>query len=255
MRPADNWQLKIVRLKNKGMNLATEFIDSIFQLFYPKSCACCGTPLIENEHSICLYCILDLPYTDFHLYISNSLARQFWGIIELDAAAACFHFNKGGKVQHLLHQVKYKHNQNAAYFIGELYGNILSKNKTFNEIELIVPVPIHAKKEKIRGYNQAERFASGLASSLKKPVLSKVLFRENQGVSQTFKNREERYQSLSGQFSLSTDLKYLSLLSNCKVLLVDDVITSGSTLVHCAKLLQSKNCQVSIAAIAYTGTG
>lgn len=230
-------------------NYLYELGSSLVHLFFPPACASCNKPLLYEEDSVCLHCLLSLPYTNFHQYDDNALARQFWGLDKIEAAAACFYFNKNSKVQNLLHQVKYQRNKNAAVFLGRMYGNQL-KTSSFSTCDFIIPIPLHPVKLKKRGYNQSELFAAGLAETMGIPLLSNVLIRVKQGESQTFKSRKDRFNMLKGVFEIT-------YIPACKsgiiphLLLVDDVITSGATLETCANLFLSKNFNVSLLSIAY----
>ena len=230
-------------------NYLHELGNSLVHLFFPPACASCNKPLLYEEDSVCLHCLLSLPYTNFHQYDDNALARQFWGLDKIEAAAACFYFNKNSKVQNLLHQVKYQRNKNAAVFLGRMYGMQL-KTSSFSTCDFIIPIPLHPVKLKKRGYNQSELFASGLAETMGIPLLTNVLIRVKQGESQTLKSRKERFNMLEGAFEISHIPSNESGIIP-HLLLVDDVITSGATLETCANLFLSKNFNVSLLSIAY----
>lgn len=230
-------------------NYLHELSNSLLHLLLPPACASCNQPLLFEEESVCLHCLLSLPYTNFHQYSDNALARQFWGIDKIESAAACFYFKKNSKVQNLLHQLKYQRNKNAAVFLGRMYGSQL-KTSSFNTCDLIIPIPLHPIKLKQRGYNQSELFANGLAESMGIPLLRNALIRVKQGKSQTLKSRKERFYMLQGAFEISHIPSNESGTPQ-HILLVDDVITSGATLETCAKLFLLKKFKVSLLSIAY----
>lgn len=181
---------------------------------------------MSNEECLCADCNSNLPLTDFHLTEHNPVASQFFGKIDFKAAASCYYFTKGGKVQHLVHQFKYKGFKEIGLYVGKEYGLKLKESFLFNDLDLIVPVPLHPKREKARGYNQAEWFAKGLSLSLNLEVRKDILKRIAVSESQTRKSRYKRWENVSEIFSLGD----ITDIQNKHLLLVDDVITTGSTL-------------------------
>jgi len=207
----------------------------------------CGKPLFQYENCVCSICLHHLPQTDFHLYIDNPVARLFWGKVHINSAASFLYFNKGGKVQHLIHQLKYKNQKQVGTFLGALYGTYLKNSQFFNSIDIIVPVPLHPKKQRQRGYNQSDFFAMGLAESMNIFVDKTTLHRTYASESQTKKNRYNRYQNVCSIFGI----KDIITLSGKHVLLVDDVITTGSTIESCVSTLQHiPDIKISVASIA-----
>jgi ComF family protein len=230
------------------MNAVKTYAEDFFSLFFPQLCSGCGKNLLKGELVICTDCIYHLPYTNFHLDPDNAVARQLWGRIPFQAAYAYLHFQKGLRVQSLLHQLKYNNKPEVGLKLGELYGIQLSKAVTeINSISAIIPVPLHPAKEKKRGYNQSECFARGLSKSLNIPLntnLKRKIFTDTQ----TKKSRFVRYENMQDVFVVD-DCKPLE---NAHVLLVDDVITTGATLEACAlELLKVNGIQLSIATIAF----
>jgi len=223
-------------------------LNDFISLIFPQVCASCGNSLYKNEHTICTYCIYHLPKTNFHLHNDNPIAKIFWGRINIHSAAAYYGFNKGGKVQHLIHQLKYKGQKEVGFAIGKLYGFDLKKSADFNTVDTIIPVPLHPKKIKKRGYNQSESFAEGLANSMEVNADFKTLYRAHESETQTRKSRFSRWQNEASIFQL----KELKSLEGKHVLLVDDVVTTGATLEACAQtLMQIPGIKISIATIAF----
>ncbi len=224
------------------------WLNSLLGLFYPKQCAACGLKISE-QLIICINCEQNLPFTDFHLQSDNVVAKQFWGRAPIEAAAACFYFTKGSKIQHLIHQLKYKGNQQVGEFIGNLYGQKLKKS-VFNKVDMIIPVPLHLKKIKKRGYNQSTCFAKGLSMALQKPVEEQAVIRKSFTETQTKKSRWNRWLNVSEAFEVIDKEK----LQEKNILLVDDVITTGATMeALVSKLSQSVHAQFYVASIAYAG--
>ncbi len=223
-------------------------LNDFISLIFPQVCVSCGNSLYKNEHTLCTYCVYHLPKTNFHLQKDNPIAKIFWGRINIHAAAAFYGFNKGGRVQRLIHQLKYKGRKEVGFAVGKLYGYELKKSEQFKTVNAIVPVPLHPKKIKKRGYNQSESFAEGLAASMELEADLKTLFRAHESETQTKKSRFSRWQNVESIFQLN-DLKNLE---GKHVLLVDDVITTGATLEACAQTLQRiPGIRISVATIAY----
>jgi len=223
-------------------------LKDFFALIYPKICAACGKSLFKNEQDICTFCHFHLPKTNFHLDIANPIEKIFWGRINIYSAAAYYKFGKGGKVQHIMHQLKYKGQKELGITIGKFYGYDLKKSERFNSIDIILPVPLHPKKIKKRGYNQSALFAQGLSQSMNVPANFNVLSRSVNSETQTKKSRFSRWQNVETIFELtnSTDLE------GKHILLVDDVITTGATIESCAQTLQQiSDVKISVATIAY----
>ncbi len=226
--------------------------SALFELLFPRTCAICKVQLVAGEEAICIQCLLDLPQTGFHRSVAdNPLQRQFKGRIPVGPVVACYYYFQGGKVQTLLKELKYRGNQEAATALGRLYARNLFELPYFSACDVIVPVPLHASKFRKRGYNQAEVFALGLASGLGLPVDNKSLVRVKRGSSQTVKDRSERYSELQDQFGLSP----LEDWTGLRIILVDDVITSGATIETCARLFLDRGAAVCAVAIAWTSGG
>ncbi len=222
--------------------------NDFIALIFPHICVSCGKSLYKNEHSICTYCAYYLPKTNFHLENDNPIAKIFWGRVPVFSAAAYYGFNKGGKVQHLIHQLKYKGQKHIGVSVGKLYGYELKYCEDFNSVDTIIPVPLHPKRQRKRGYNQSDCFAEGLAESMNVEADYKTLYRAVESETQTKKSRFNRWQNVESIFQLRNPEK----IEGKHILLVDDVITTGATLEACANtLLQVSGVKVSIVAMAY----
>ena len=230
------------------MNLQRNYLADFVSLLFPELCAACRESLVANEHLLCTDCRFNLPYTNFHLQADNIVARQFWGKINIEAAFALFYFNKGGKIQNMLHQLKYNGQQQIGNLLGSIAGAQLAKNEIFNNVDYIIPVPLHKKRFRERGYNQSTRFAEGLADKLNAVVEEGNLVRVKSTETQTHKSRFARFENMQEVFRVINPEK----LKGKHVLLVDDVVTTGSTLEACGEqLLKVEGLKLSIATIAY----
>jgi len=221
-------------------------LNDFFNLIFPKLCSACNQVLLKNEPIICLSCQTKLPKTYYHKDIDNPINKIFWGRVKVEMAASFYLFTAKSKVQSLLHQMKYRNNKNACFFVGQLYGHELKTANYFDQIDYIIPVPLHQKKLKKRGYNQSEWIAKGLCSSLKAPVITTILYRKVDSSTQTKKRRYRRWENVGEIFGV----KNTKLIVNKNILLVDDVITTGATLEACAKMLLPYNCKIYIATIS-----
>ncbi len=224
-----------------------KYLADLIQLFYPKLCFACGKPLMKTEECLCIDCNYNLPQTDFHLAHDNPVTNQFFGKIDIKSATSCYYFSKGGKVQHLVHQFKYMGYKEIGLYVGKGYGLKLRNSFLFQGIDYIVPVPLHPKREKARGYNQAEWFARGLAESMNIGINTKVLRRVIVSETQTNKSRYKRWENVREIFSLGET----NGMENKHLLLVDDVITTGSTIEAAAQVLkQIQGVEISICSMA-----
>jgi ComF family protein len=230
------------------VKLSQTYLADFVSLLFPQLCPACGESLVAGEHTICTDCRYNLPFTNFHLQPDNIVARQFWGKINLQGAYALYYFTKGGKIQELMHHFKYKGMPQIGVLLGNIAGSQLIKSDIFKTTDIIIPVPLHKNRLKQRGYNQSTCFAEGLAQKLDAVVDNANLVRIKSTETQTHKSRFLRFENMQEVFKVINPEK----LVNKHVLLVDDVVTTGSTLEACAiELLKIEGLKLSIATIAY----
>lgn len=218
-------------------------------LFYPKTCNCCERPLLDREKVICTSCLHQLPLTNYQPNNENQADKVFYGRAEINAAYALLVFRKKNIVQILLHNLKYKRQFEISYFLGEWTGEILKNSHRFTNIDMVIPVPLHKKRLKERGYNQTEGFGIEIAKSLNAQYRDDLLTKTSSSKKQALKNRISRWNLMEQSFQL-TDA---SAISRKHILLVDDILTTGATLEACINCLRnSEKIKISIATMAIT---
>jgi ComF family protein len=218
-------------------------------LLFPRLCLACEAPLPKTERCLCLDCQVTLPETNFHNAIPNRFTDRFEGRVSVEAAASLFFFTRKSRTQHLIHQIKYHDKREAAIELGRVLGEKLVQSTPFQGIDCIIPVPMHPTKQRWRGYNQAEMFANGLADAMKINVELNALRKVKMTVSQTKMSRSERLENTKEVFEIGNSAS----LRGKRVLIVDDVMTSGATLESCANAIAQHvpDVKISFATIAF----
>ncbi|CAM3467034.1 Phosphoribosyltransferase domain-containing protein [Flavobacterium longum] len=220
-----------------------DFID----LFYPKVCAGCDRFLLASEYVICTRCRHEIPLTNHHLNRKNEAFQKFYGKLPVEYAGAMVWFHKKGIVQEMIHKLKYKGQQDIGNAIGYWYAPYLSNLR--QTVDAIIPVPLHPKKQRQRGYNQVETFGKALSETLNIAYNDRLLVRNTYANSQTKKNRSDRADNSQSVF----DISGIPEETGQHYLIVDDVLTTGATLEACGRaLLKIPQTRLSIACIAMT---
>ncbi len=224
-----------------------KLFQDLLYLFYPDICLCCGNSLVKQEELICTNCLIHLPKTNYHLYEDNPVNRLFYGRIPLHSTASYLHYSKKGRVQRLIHQLKYKGERDVGLFLGRHYGHELRQSDLFRNCSCVIPVPLHESKLRKRGYNQSEFIARGLSQSMGIPIVSDNLYRKEFTQTQTRKSKFDRWRNVEDIFQLADP----DSLKNKHVLLVDDVITTGATIEACVCCMETvSNIKVSVVSLA-----
>ncbi|MFT7588859.1 MAG: putative amidophosphoribosyltransferase [Limisphaerales bacterium] len=230
--------------------------EGFIHMCFPVQCLVCNYPIMTNskygnDHAaegpdwLCISCQLEMPRTSWHSFRENKLERQFWGRVRLESAMARWHFSPKGPVRKILHAIKYQNRKDVAIGCGAQYGQIIKDTLLGLEVDYLTAVPMDLAKKRARGYNQAEMLASGISEATGLAMCNDALYRLPGGLSQTAKNRFDRWKSVSRLYMLGT-----GSFENKHFMLVDDVITTGATLERCAALLVDAGARVSVCAIA-----
>jgi len=220
---------------------------SVVNIFFPKVCYACLGTLNDNEDAICVDCRHDLPVTNFHLDDSDAVKKVLYGRCKIEHGTALFRFEKKSLVQQLIHGLKYRGYQNIGFVLGNWLGGELQELEAYRDVDVVVPVPLHKKKLRSRGFNQVEKFGQQIAEALNAEYLDQVLVKISNNKSQTTKGRIARLINSDELFAL----EHSELIESKHVLIVDDLITTGATLEACILILnQAKNIKISIATMA-----
>ncbi len=223
--------------------MINEFIDLIF----PRICVGCTNTLGVAEKDICILCMLNLPKSNLFFQNDAVLANRFLGKSPIKYILTYVHYQKGGIVQHIMHEIKYKNNPNLGKKMGLWFGEDLRNAGFSSEFDLILSVPLHANRLKKRGYNQSDFIANGLSESLNIPFDAHLLKRYKDTQTQLSKSKLERFENMENVFGLSAG----SQIEGKRILLVDDTLTTSATLSSCANVLFSASAkEVSVLALA-----
>lgn len=223
-----------------------EYISDFVHFFYPMLCDSCKTPLMKNEKHLCLTCHIDLPFTPFKSSSENEMTKLLWGRVQIKYANALLLFKKNGMAQTLMHEIKYNGNQELAVYLGELLAQKISDEKLL--FDIVIPVPLHKNKLKKRGFNQSAKIAEGFSKISCVPIEFNGITRIVNTETQTKKKRFERWENTEGKFHVSEP----HLFENKRVVLIDDVITTGATIEACCnELIKAGATEISILTMCY----
>ena len=224
------------------------FWSRLLDLISPRLCVVCGNRLAVTEEVVCSKCYLHLPRTDFanDLY-ENVMAKLFWGQIKLEKATALFYYEPHAETAQILYELKYKNHPEIGVVMGRMMAKELMKSGLFEDIDALVPVPLAKKRERERGYNQSLELAKGVSEVTGLPIANLVIRRTKFVGSQTKRGRWERNENVEHVFELVDDN-----ISDQHLLLIDDVVTTGATVIACAKEMQkASNVKISVLALGF----
>ncbi len=222
--------------------------NDILNLFFPPLCVVCDERLTESEEFLCVSCLSKLPIADVHNFCDSELEKLLAGRFPFHKAISFTVYQKEGMMQRIVHRFKYGDDSALAYFMGELCGTAFVGKNVVDDIDVLIPVPLHTRRMRERGYNQSEEIARGISSKLSIPVCADILCRKinNPPQAQT-QSRMERWRNVKNIFHVEDE----TYLVGKHILLVDDVITTGSTLEACAKaLLDVEGVRISVFALS-----
>ena len=222
-------------------------MKSLLKLFFPDQCSACSNVLSAGERVLCTSCRHALPVNDLHNTTHNPIKKLLYGRTSLELATFLFFFDKKTRVQQLVHNLKYRGQEHISAFLGEWLGNALAPIDAYHQIDCVIPVPLHKKRLKKRGYNQVSGFGKAIAKALDKPYAEDVLYRTKATRTQVFYNRTFRSNEVIDSFEITDSQK----LEGKHILLVDDLITTGGTIEGCALALQkAEDVKLSVAVMA-----
>ena len=230
------------------MSILSELVRDVMSLLFPARCAVCGEPLVRGEHTICTLCRAMAPLTGYWREADNPVVRKCWGLVPVQQASGFLFFAHASGWRQLIHGFKYRGAWRSACVMGEWYGRCLKESALYDDVEVVVPLPLHPFKRCRRGYNQSEYIAEGIAAQLGVEVDRRSVRRKRNTASQALKPRRERAHNVENAFAV----RHPERLAGRHILLVDDVMTTGSTLLSCAgEILRTiPDCRISIAVLA-----
>lgn len=228
---------------------AEVMLKNVLNIFFPAVCAGCETVLLDTEEVICTTCLHRLPVIDNQEYAEELVRQHFYGRFEIAHAASLLFFYQEGLTQQLMHRLKYRGDERISGFLGNWLGEILKEQEWTRSVDIILPVPLHKKRKRKRGYNQVTGFGTALSKKLGCAYREDILFKIHNVRTQVFKGRQARAEIEDTFF----EVKKGDELYGRHILLIDDIVTTGATLSSCIRnLLKAGPAQISLATMAVT---
>ena len=239
------------------------WVTRLLDFISPRSCVVCGQRLTATEHSLCSVCLLHLPRTAFQYSPDdNDMAQLFWHLAPVERAAALIYYEPQGEVAQVIYDMKYRNRPDVGEDMGRLMAQEMQQARYFDGIDVLVPVPLSRKRQRQRGYNQSEELARGISDVTRLPVVTTALRRKHFRQSQTHLTRRERQENVTDMFQLRDKAPLfgkgavsdaVASLRGKHILLIDDICTTGATLLACAHALRSiEGIRLSILTFGFT---
>ena len=222
-------------------------LHDLWGILIPRLCIHCGEPLVGDEQDLCTHCLTQIAWLRNDTVDDNIIEQHLAGLFPFEAAAALISFRKGTVMQSIVHNIKYYHNSRLATQYGRLMGEMLVSSGRFDNVDCLVPVPLHPLKHLKRGYNQSQLLCEAIAEVMQLPIENHCLYRRHYTQSQTRKNHQERQDNMQQVFAIH----HAARLEGKHILLVDDIVTTGATSTACYDALSSiSGLRISVAALA-----
>lgn len=224
-----------------------DWFDAFLSLFFPRCCIICGRPLAKGEECLCAFCNIHLPRTELHRHPDNIVEQMFWGKIPLERATAYLYYRKGSDFRQILHRLKYGGQKEIGNVMGRYMATELLACSFFEGVDVMIPVPLHAKKQRLRGYNQSEWIARGVSAVTGIPMDTVSVLRSKNTETQTRKTTFERWENVAQIFTLHAPERFVGK----HILIIDDVLTTGATTVACASAFEGvEGIRISVLTLA-----
>lgn len=224
------------------------WLNAFLSLLFPRYCVICNNVLSKGEEYLCMRCNMDMPRTNYHQITDNPMEQLLWGRIAVERATAWFFYTKGSPYNYLIHQLKYKGQKDIGCMAGRYLASEIKNSTFFNDIDFIVPIPLHPKRLRTRGYNQSERIAQGISDITGIPVKTDYIVRKKNTQTQTRRSRYTRIENMEEVFQLTSPGEN----TDRHILLVDDIVTTGATIASCGRVLQQdNNIRISIISLGF----
>lgn len=229
------------------MPTVAELFSGFIGLFYPNLCVSCHSEPAKSGSCFCMVCFGKLPKSDMFLHSENEVTNRLWGRLPVQFGASRYYFYKKSPIQGAMHALKYRNRPDIGMLLGQEFGQQIKSLPQFLSVDGLIPVPLHPKKERLRGYNQSERIAAGLSAATGIPVRADLLVRRENRSSQTRKKRMARFGNAEGLYGINEE----KMLQGGHFVLVDDVLTTGATLEMCGQaILDIPGTKISVVTLA-----
>ena len=226
------------------------FASSVLDFFFPRYCPCCHARMGLSEDTLCVRCLADLPRVRHTSWSDNDITRIFWGLAPIENGTSFFHYTRHSPYSRILFDLKYHNRPEIGRNMGRMMAQELKREGFFNDIGLIIPIPLSRQKERERGYNQSLWIARGISDITGIPIDAAIVARIVSNPSQTRLDGQQRRENVRNIFAVT----HPENLKNRHILLVDDVITTGSAMLSCAETI-ARACPVRLSVISLAWAG